>query len=190
VSTQPAFVTPEEYLRRERLADFRSQYLNGEVFAMSGATWGHNLICTNITSSLHSQFKDGPCEVVATDQRVRVKTGDLLYTYPDIIVVCGEPRFVEGEFDNLLNPKIIIEILSPSTESFDRGKKFTLYAQLDSLAEYVLVSQERLNVDHFVRQPTGEWLFSGSASLETVVTLPSVGATLKLADIYNRVKFK
>jgi len=160
MSSPPVFITPDEYLRRERLADFRSEYLNGEVFAMSGASWKHNLICTNIAFSLNLQLRDGPCHVVATDQRLRVKTADLLYAYPDVIVVCGEPEFVEGEFDNLVNPKIIVEILSPTTERFDRGKKYMLYTQLNTLDHYLLVSQDRAGIEHFARQPNGQWLSS------------------------------
>jgi Uma2 family endonuclease len=192
MSSQPlVFLTPEQYLAAERLAERKSEYLNGEVFAMSGVSRWHATVSINLTSILDVQLRTGPCQVYSADLRVRVNpSGNYLYCYPDLSVVCGEPRFEDKHFDTLLNPKILIEILSPSTEPFDRRTKATLYRQLPSLAEYLFIAQDRVHVEHYTRQPNGDWSRSDWDSLDAVVQLPSVGATLKLSDVYHRVTFQ
>jgi Uma2 family endonuclease len=191
MSSQPlVFLTPEEYLAAERKAERKSEYLNGEVFAMAGVSRWHSTISINLTSSLDVQLRTGPCQVNHSDMRVRVNpTGNYLYAYPDLSVVCGEPRFEDNQFDTLLNPKILIEILSPSTEPFDRRTKATLYRQLQSLEEYLFIAQDRLHVEHYTRQPSGDWLRFDRDDLNDEVHLLSVGATLRLTDIYHRVTF-
>jgi len=191
MSSQPlVFLTPEQYLAVEREAEHRSEYLNGEVFAMAGISRWHSIISVNLTSSLHDQLRNGVCQVHGADMRIRVNpTGNYLYAYPDLSVVRGEPRFEDMQFDTLLNPKILIEVLSPSTEQFDRRTKATLYRQLPSLEEYLLIAQDRVHAEHYTRQPNGDWSRSNRDSLNDVVELLSVGATLTLADIYHRVVF-
>src|SRR5436190_16681809 len=152
VSTQPKTrITPQEYLELERKAATKSEYLDGEMFAMSGVLREHSIIVINITSELNSQFVERPCEVHGPDMRVKVSaTG--LYTYPDVAAVCGEPAFEDAHVDTLTNPQLIIEVLSDSTESYDRGKKFAHYRTIDSLREYVLVSQTECRIERFLRQ--------------------------------------
>jgi Uma2 family endonuclease len=191
MSSQPLFfITPEAYLAAERKAQFRHQYVNGEIYAMPGGSRQHVRIVSNIDTVLNNELDDRDCEVYPIDMRVRVNpTGEYMYTYPDLSVVCGEPRFEDGHLDTLLNPKIIIEVLSPSTTPFDRGEKFRLYSQIASLAEYWLIAQDRVHVERHQRQADGTWLLTEWDRLDDVADLPSVGAKLALAQVYRRVKF-
>lgn len=180
-------VAIEDYLAAERKAETKSEYLDGEIFAMSGASREHNLIVVNVVASLHGQLKGRACETYAGDMRVHVP-GTGLYTYPDVTVVCGDPQLEDAELDTLLNPILLIEVLSPSTEGYDRGKKFAHYRTLESFREYVLVSQEEVRVEIFTRQDDGHWLLSEEAvRLEVTVPLASIGCELRLADVYDRV---
>lgn len=182
------YLTPQQYLARERRAETKSEYLRGEVFAMSGASRKHNLVATNVAGELRQQLRDRDCEVYPSDMRVKVSpTG--LYTYPDVTVVCGEPEFEDAEVDTLLNPKVIVEVLSASTADYDRGRKFTHYRRLASLREYVLISQDRPLVEHYVRQGRDQWLLTESSSLEETLVLPSIECQLPLAEIYLKVRF-
>src|SRR5712691_1212035 len=151
------FITPAEYLALERKAEYKSEYLNGEVFAMTGASRKHNLIVTNILISLGQQLRGRPCEAYSSDMRVKVTTPGL-YTYPDVVVVCGKPEFEDEEVDTLLNPTLLIEVLSTSTERYDRIAKTSYYRTLDSLTEHLLVAQHEVRIEQYVRQPRGEWL--------------------------------
>jgi Uma2 family endonuclease len=179
--------TPEEYLALERKAEYRSEYFAGEIFVMSGASERHNLIVGNVFATLHTQLRNRPCRVYASDMRVKVNpTG--LYTYPDIVALCGEPQFDDEQKDILLNPAVIIEVLSPSTEAYDRGEKFAHYRQLSSVAEYVLISQEKPHVEHFVRQPDNQWLLSETSDLHDAVQLPSINCALALDEVYEKVE--
>ncbi len=182
------FVTPDEYLEIERQAKHKSEYRSGQMFAMAGASREHNLVAGNIAGELRNRLKSRPCETYPSDMRVLVKaTG--LYTYPDVSVVCGEPQFADQRGDVLINPLVLVEVLSPSTEAYDRGAKFALYQQLESLQEYVLVSQETPRVERYVRQPDGRWLYEQNAGLEAVLTLETLGIALPLTEIYERVTF-
>jgi Uma2 family endonuclease len=182
------YLTPQEYLARERRAETKSEYLRGEVFAMSGASRKHNLIATNVAGELRQRLRERPCEVYQGDMRVRVSpTG--LYTYPDVTVVCGEPEFEDAEVDTLLNPKVLVEVLSPTTADYDRGGKFTHYRRLRSLHEYVLISQDRPLVEHYVRQGQDEWLLTEQSSLPDTLVLPSIQCQLPLSEIYLKVRF-
>ncbi len=182
------YLTPQQYLARERRAETKSEYLRGEVFAMSGASRKHNLVAMNVAGELRQQLRDRDCEVYPSDMRVKISpTG--LYTYPDVTVVCGEPEFEDAEVDTLLNPKVVVEVLSPSTADYDRGRKFTHYRRLASLREYVLISQDRPLVEHYVRQGRDQWLLTENSSLEETVVLPSIECQLSLAEIYLKVRF-
>ncbi|MBZ0303712.1 MAG: Uma2 family endonuclease [Anaerolineae bacterium] len=184
-----ATMTEAEYLAFERRSEIKHQYLHGEVYAMTGASRAHNLICTYALASLATQMRHRKGEIYPGQMRVKIPaTG--LYTYPDISVVCGEPKFADGEFDTLLNPALIIEVLSPSTESFDRGRKFQHYRQLASLQEYVLISQDSPRVERFLRQENADWVFTDAVGLESSLELPSIGCTLTLAGVYEKVTFE
>jgi len=190
MSAQPkARLTPEEYLAIERKAEYKSEYYAGEMYAMSGGSRQHDRITSNIIASLHAQLRNRPCSVYTSNMRVRVNpTG--LYTYPDVSVVCGEELFIDEQVDTLLNPTVIIEVLSPSTEAYDRGDKFGHYRKLESLMEYVLIAQDKYHVEHYVRQPDNQWLLSETESVQDTVHLPSVNCDLALADVYEKVEIE
>jgi Uma2 family endonuclease len=182
------YLTPEQYLAIERQAEFKSEYYQGEMFAMSGARRAHNLIAVNAVRELSQQLRGRSCEAYSNDMRVRV-TSEELYTYPDLIIVCGEPMFLDNSFDTLLNPNVIVEVLSESTEAYDRGQKFKLYRSLDSLTEYLLISSQQVSAELFTRQPDGLWLLNAKSSLEDSLELHSVDCRLRLADLYEKVEF-
>lgn len=180
--------TPAQYLELERAATYRSQLVDGEVFAMAGASQWHVRIVTNLTGELHNRFKGRSCQVFTTDLRLRVPDTEL-WTYPDVMALCGEPKLDDEKFDTLLNPQVIFEVLSPSTEGFDRGKKFARYRRLASLTDYVLVAQDEMRVEHYVRQTDNTWRLQEFTAGEQAVPLASLGCELPLADIYDRVVF-
>ena len=182
------YLTPEEYLTWERKSDTKHEYLGGEIIAMSGASRAHSLIVTNISGELYIQLKGSTCEVHTNDMRVRTHP-EISYFYPDIVVVCGEPHFEDNIFDTLLNPVVLVEVLSPSTERYDRGEKFDYYQQLTSLREYVLVSQDEVRVELHHRQGT-VWQPNEFRSLNDMLVLTSIECELPLADIYRRVNFR
>lgn len=182
------YVSPEEYLRLERKAEYKSEYLNGEIFAMSGASRAHNLITTNISREISQQLKGKPCETYSGDMRVKVPAIGF-YTYPDVVVVCGEPQFEDSEVDTLVNPTILVEVLSQSTERYDRMGKTFYYRTLDSLAEHLLVAQHKVRIEQFVKQPNGEWLLIEYTSPEQLLKLPSIDCSLELPDVYDKVVF-
>ncbi|MFZ2632846.1 MAG: Uma2 family endonuclease [Desulfosalsimonadaceae bacterium] len=182
--TQPKY-SIAQYLDLERKAEHKSEYVNGCIFAMAGASRVHNQITFNIAGLLHAQIKDRPCAAYINDMRVKVSaTG--LYTYPDVAAVCGEPVFEDAIADTLLNPMVIIEVLSQSTEAYDRGEKFAHYRRLSSLADYVLISQDKACVEHFVRQGN-QWVLSEINDVEGKINLNSIGCNLSLGEIYNKV---
>lgn len=185
---QQPFYTPEQYLEIERRAEFKSEYYAGQMFAMAGASREHNVITGNIIRRLGNALDGRPCETYPSDMKVLVSaTG--LYTYPDVSVACGEPQFLDRQSDVLLNPLVIVEVLSDSTEAYDRGVKFALYQRLDSLQEYVLVSQDKARVEKYLRQPNGQWLYSRTDGLEGEIGLASLGCCLPLSEVYARVTF-
>lgn len=188
-TVQKKHYTPQEYLALERVAEFKSEYLRGEIFAMSGATRQHSLTASNLIREAGGQLRDKPCEVHGSDLRVKVSpTG--LYTYPDVTIACGELQFDDQFRDTLLNPKVIFEVLSDSTEAYDRGKKFDHYRQIPSLTEYVLVSQTEPLIERYVRQSDGSWRLTVLRGLEAVLELETVPCRLKLADVYFKVSFE
>lgn len=189
MSIQPtSYLTPEEYLALERKAEYKNEYVDGEIVAMTGASRKHNLIVVNIGGELRRQLKGRSCETYSNDMRVRVPS-TRLYTYPDVVVVCDEPQFEDDYVDTLLNPTVIIEVLSESTELYDRGKKFSFYRTLESLAEYLLVAQDERRIEQFVRQPDGRWLLSDHRSPEGTVELASIGCSPDLREVYDKVAF-
>jgi len=189
VAIQKQKWTVEEYLAMERASDEKHEFLDGEIYLMSGASENHNIIVGITLGILYNQLRKRPCSFYPSDMRVKVK-GSGLYTYPDITVVCGTPEIERMDQDTLLNPTVIIEVLSPSTESYDRGKKFQHYLSLDSLQEYVLIAQDQARIERYLRQPNGEWLFAAAVGLEAVIELSSIQCTLVLADVYERVSFE
>lgn len=180
-------MTEAEYLAFERASEHKHEYLNGEVFAMAGASERHVLICASVMFALYGQFR-GRCRVYVNDMRVKVRPSGL-YTYPDITVVCGHPQLEDNQLDTLLNPMLIVKVLSPSTESYDRGKKFQHYREIESLQEYVLISQDSPRIEHYVRQDHQFWQFTDAKGLDSSIDLPSIGCTLRLADVYEQVSF-
>ena len=189
MSTQPkTLLTEEQYLEIERRAEYKSEYLNGEMFAMAGAKAPHNLLIANLIIELGQQLRPRRCPVFPSEMRVRVKPGGL-YTYPDVIALCGEPHFLDLEQDTLLNPQVIVEVLSPSTEAYDRGRKFEMYQAIESLREYVLVASDRVHVDLYVRQPDGRWMRTSADSIDASLSLESVDAQLKLSGLYQNIDF-
>lgn len=178
--------TIEEYLAFERRSEAKHEYLDGEIFAMSGASWKHGLLVGNVFVALHRQLGDRQCFVQASDQRVRIPATDL-FTYPDVVFVCGEPRFDDAELDTLINPTLIIEVLSKTTEDYDRGRKFAHYRTIEPLAEYVLLAQDEVHVERFTRQAKDRWELWETDSIEDRLVLASIGCELALREIYARV---
>lgn len=179
-------ITPAEYLASERLAETKHEFFDGQVYAMSGASRAHNKICINLISELRSSLGKGRCETFGIDLRVKVdKNG--LYTYPDVVVVCGEPEFEDTVLDTLLNPKVIFEVLSPSTESYDRGRKFALYSELESFNDYFLIAQDCVRIEHLTRLDADNWHLTVYSRLSDVVDIASIGCKIAMNEIYARV---
>jgi Uma2 family endonuclease len=180
-----AKLTPEEYLAIERKAEQRSEYFDGEMFAMVGASRRHNRIVTNLVAGLDNQLRERPCNVYSSDMRVKVSSTGL-YTYPDVVVTCGEELFDDSHNDTLLNPIVIIEVLSESTEAYDRGKKFEQYQQIETLSEYLLVAQDHRRVEQYIRQESNQWLYSTAHDPGDIVKLNSINCELLIEDIYSK----
>ncbi|MFO0890054.1 MAG: Uma2 family endonuclease [Isosphaeraceae bacterium] len=179
--------TPAEYLAFERNSPIRHEYHRGELFAMTGASREHNLISLNLGREISGQLIDRPCEAYVSDMRVQVEaTG--LYTYPDVVVVCGQPEFEDKQVDTLLNPTVVFEVLSESTEAYDLGVKFGNYRRIRSLREYVLVSQDRMMVERFARRG-GEWVLTDYSQPDQSLELDSIGCKVVLERIYAKVQF-
>jgi Uma2 family endonuclease len=178
--------TPQQYLEREREAEFRSEYVNGEILAMAGASREHILIVTNLVRELSNRFRTGSCETYSTDMRTRISSSR--YTYPDVVVAC-EPEFEETGLDTLINPIVMIEVLSPTTEVDDRSWKFVHYRQSPTLTNYVMITQAHPFVEHYSRCGQDLWTLREYKDLSEVMHLPSLFCELRLADIYERVTF-
>jgi len=181
-----SLLSPEEYLAIERKSEIKHEYFSGEMFAMVGASKRHNLITANIIRVLGNQLLDRPCNVYPSDMRVKVgATGK--YTYPDVVVACDEEKFDDAENDTLLNPVIILEVLSDSTEAYDRGKKFEQYQNIESLTEYLLVAQEPYRIEQYVRQSDREWRYSEYHNADDIVKIGVIGCELALKEVYAKV---
>ena len=179
------YLSPEEYLSLERRAEFKSEYIDGVAYAMAGGSERHNLITGNLVTELNVQLRATDCKVYPSDMKVRLPNSRKFF-YPDVSVVCGETQFTDEERDVILNPVLIVEVLSDSTEAFDRGRKFSSYQQIESLREYLLVSQGEFLVEHYLRQETG-WFYTKAAGLEAALALPALNCRIALSDLYNKV---
>jgi Uma2 family endonuclease len=183
--TIPHF-TPEQYLEFERAAEFRSEYFDGRMFAMSGGTYVHARLIASLTGEIYQALRNRPCSVTSSELRVRTAAQGL-FTYPDIAVVCGEPIFADDQKDTLVNPVLSAEVLSKSTEAVDRGFKFREYRKIESLREYVLVSQSAPLIEVFVRGSEGDWTLREFAGLDAVCHLTSIDCTIAVADVYRNI---
>jgi len=180
-------MTEAEYLDHERASITKSEYYDGHVYAMTGAKEPHNLIAGNVIASLHGQLRRKPCRVYPSDMRVKVvQTG--LNTYPDVVVLCGVPQFVDEKHDTITNPIVIIEILSPSTERYDRGMKFRHYRSIETLRDYILIAQDRQHIEHYTRHENGQWLFEETSINEERISIQSIECVLSLEDTYEKVE--
>ncbi|RRR69537.1 MAG: Uma2 family endonuclease [Candidatus Viridilinea halotolerans] len=183
------YITEEAYLEQERRSITKSEYYAGQIYAMTGAKEAHNLIVANVIATLHGQLRRKPCRVYANDMRVKVlQTG--LFTYPDVVVVCGQPEFVDKKRDTLTNPTVVIEVLSPSTERYDRGLKFRHYRTIETLNDYILIAQDRHALEYYTRHEHGQWLLSEANALDAQVTLASIACALAIADVYEKVELE
>lgn len=188
-----AYFTPEEYITLERKAipdaeTVRSEYMKGKIIGRSGSNLSHNLITGNIVAGLYTRLGKNGCFIFANEMRVSIPSANS-YFYPDVGVVCEEPRFEDDVFDILLNPIVVVEVLSPSTEAYDRGDKFAHYRQLESLQEYILVSQDKVRIDHYVRH-AAQWILTDFQELDQQLPLTSVQCELSLQEIYESVPFR
>lgn len=181
-------LTPEQYLELDRQSEIRNEYYDGRMFAMSGGKFNHARITANLSGDLRYALKKTPCGVASSDLRIRIAP-DGLYTYPDITVVCGEPEFHDDKNDTLVNPILVVEVLSPSTEAYDRGFKAGQYRQMASLKEYALVSQFEARIEVFRRQESGAWLLWEYAGMDAACHFASVRCDIALADIYENIVF-
>ncbi len=189
MATQPQLrLTPEEYLSAERQAETKSEFHDGELLAMAGASYAHNLIVANVIRELGVQLKSRPCAVLPSDIRLWLEASRH-YVYPDVTVVCGEPEFTDADQDTLVNPTLLVEVLSEATRNYDRGEKFERYRTLGSFAEYVLLAQDRPHCEHYVRQPDKSWILTEESRVEVTVPLTTIGCELALSEAYDRVSF-
>lgn len=180
---------PGVYLEHERKAEYRSEYFDGQLVSKTGSSADHCTIVGNIAAGIRQQFGNRSCQVFMNTMRTKVIKKSS-YFYPDVVAVSGKPQFEDNERDVLLNPTMIVEVLSPSTESYDRGTKFEHYRTIDSLSDYLLVAQDKIHVEHYVRQSDRTWLFSEYKSAEEKIQIESIGCELLLADIYEKVEFE
>ena len=188
-SVPKTLLSPEQYLHRERKAEFKSEFYRGEVFAMAGASIEHNRIVANLVREVGNALKDGECEIFPSDLRVRVDPSGL-YTYPDAVVVCGDAEFADESNDTVTNPAVLFEVLSESTEAYDRGPKASMYRDISSLRELVLVAQDRISVECYVRQDDGRWMFGETTKIDAEVSLASLNIRVAAAEIYRGVDWE
>jgi Uma2 family endonuclease len=190
MSTQPVtYLTHEQYLEIERKAEFPSEYINGEMFAMSGGSPNHARIALNTAMKLTEQLDGRPCEAFGADlMRLHIARYNIS-TYPDVLVTCGPHRLLDARRDTLTDATVIVEVLSPSTKNYDRGEKFLFYRSLPSFSEYLLLSQDTTRAEHHVRQPDASWLFREFTGPADEIELKSIGCRLPLQSLYKRVEF-
>jgi Uma2 family endonuclease len=181
------YINDKDYLDAERLALEKHEYYKGEIFAMSGASIAHNKIFSNSFISIGAQLKGKKCQPFGSDLRIHIPK-NTLFTYPDISIVCGETETTDDKFDTITNPSVIIEILSPTTRNYDKGEKFTLYREIDSLQEYILIDSERIMVEKFIRNPDNSWQLTEYKTIEQSFSIATAGIEMKLIDIYEGVK--
>ena len=192
MSALPAFQNPryhtvDEYLALDRDAEFKSEYVDGEIFAMGGASFRHVLITSNISRELGNRLKSAPCQVYSSDLRIQADRGKA-YHYPDVTVICGRPEYRDERRDTAINPLIIVEVLSNSTRNYDRGDKFASYRRLESLREYILIDQNPCHIEHYLRKPGGVWEFMEIDDLGAELVIPALELAIPLAEIYAKVE--
>ena len=187
MAAQPNAMSVEEYLAFDRASETKHEYYAGELLAMAGASYDHNTIVGNTFASLRARLLGGPCRVNFSDLRVQIGVGGQ-FTYPDLTVVCGQPQFRDERRDVLLNPALIIEVLSPSTENYDRGMKFRQYRTIESLQDYLLIAQDAPRIEHYARQANGLWLFGEANGVLASMQIQSLTCTLPLTEIYQDVE--
>jgi Uma2 family endonuclease len=187
-SQATTFLSPAQYLEQERLAERKSEYFRGEMFAMSGASPRHVSIVTNLVGWFWQRLKGTPCRVYSTDLRLRVTPAGL-YTYPDVMVLCGDAQFADDQKDTVLNPVLIVEVLSKSTRDYDRGRKFQHYRTLPSLVEYLTVAQDQPHIEHWTRQQENRWLLAEFGNTGQSIHLASIGCVLPLAEVYEKIEW-
>jgi Uma2 family endonuclease len=178
-----SFLTPQEYLAIERKAEFKSEYCDGRMLAMAGARYRHNAVAANSIRQFGNGLEGSNCRVLTSDMRVCTNPNGL-FTYPDVVVVCGEPSFLDDEFDTLLNPILLVEVLSPSTQHYDRIAKFELYRSIPSLRDYVLIAQDRTHIELYSQQPDGRWLLWETNDINAIMAVPSLGIEIPVRAIY------
>jgi Uma2 family endonuclease len=181
------YISEKEYLETERSALDKHEYHKGEIFAMSGASIAHNRISINCTLDIGNKLKGQNCQPYGSDLRIHIPK-NTLYTYPDISIICGEVETTDDKFDTITNPSVIIEILSSSTRNYDKGEKFTLYREIDSLQEYILIDSERIMVEKFIRNPDNSWQLTEYKTIEKSFTITTLTIEMQLAAIYEGVK--
>jgi len=179
-------ISEKEYLEEERKSLHKSEYYNGEIFAMAGATKTHNAIVGAILGEFYGFLKGKSCKVFPSDLRVH-NAENSLYTYPDVTVVCGEEKYLDDEFDTLLNPTVLVEVLSPATEDYDRGTKFKLYRTIPSLQNYLLVSSTEFAAEIYTRQANDEWILNTAQGKSSHIHISALNYNLSLSDIYAQV---
>lgn len=182
------FITPEDYLAFEREAEERHEYWDGHIYAMAGESLNHSIICANISGEIHARLKGKRCHTLSPNMKIGASQSAKFF-YPDLPVVCGEPVFHDQKRDVLINPKVIFEVLSPSTEARDRGRKFFAYQQIETLTDYLLIAQDEPRIDHYLRQSDGRWLMSSAIGLSATLHIESIDCTLNLSEVYDRVDF-
>jgi Uma2 family endonuclease len=181
------YFTVDEYFHWEATHEERHEYINGEIFAMAGASENHNLVNINLVGLLLPQVRKNGCKIYANDMRVKINEKD--YTYPDLVVACKNPQFVRTPLDTLINPTLIIEIMSPTTETYDRGNKFKRCRQIASLQEYIIIPQNELSLEQHIRQNENTWLWTEHRGADTIVTFSSIDCQVRLGDIFEQVNF-
>lgn len=183
-----AVFTPEDYLTFERESDSRHEFLDGEIYAMAGESLSHSRVCINLGGEVRAKLKGKPCEALSPNMKVQTSNASL-FSYPDLTIVCGEPRFHDVKKDVLTNPKVVFEVLSPSTADYDRTTKFQRYRMgNETLTDYILVSQDKCFVEHFRKSANGDWLYQSYAALEDDLKIATIDCELSLREIYDRVE--
>jgi Uma2 family endonuclease len=190
MSTQPEHqYTPEDYLVFDRASENKNEFLDGVIYAMGGATARHVQIVGNVARELGNQLRDKPCVVYSADLRVQVSQGGL-YAYPDVVIVCGDPTFIDSNLDTLTNPLLIVEVLSDSTKNYDRGEKFERYRSIKSFREYLLIAQDKVHVEQYIRQDDGSWVLRETNNLSDIIELDSIACRIPVAEIYLKISIK
>jgi Uma2 family endonuclease len=183
---QTEYCSPEEYLALEEKADYKSEYYNGEIFAMAGGSYNHNVIAGNLYAALNQFVESKACTAFTSDMRLLVEEAEL-YTYPDVMVVCGRPQFVKNRIDTITNPIVIVEVLSRSTRGYDRGQKFEFYRTIETFEDYVLIDQDRVQIEYFHKLADGRWILAVFNTLEATLTIESIDFEIPLSRIYHKV---